>query len=266
MRSRFPLWPSASPVVALVALLAGSLTVAGLAPAASAQNMAVPSYFYPSPTGPTSTLWPQMDSAAPTLKIAVVNPDSGPGSIPDVNYQSAVHSAQKAGITVLGYVYTSYGQRSLSDVESDVNAYYGWYGVNGIFLDQAYSADCSEQPYYAQLYAYVKGKGGTVILNPGTQTQACYVPDSDILLTFEGTDSQYVQSYSAPSWVRRYPPSHFWHLIYSTSSLSAMTQAISLSKQRNAGYVYVTPDALPNPWDTLPSGSYWNGELSAIVR
>jgi hypothetical protein len=28
--------------------------------------------------------------------------------------------------------------------------------------------------------------------------------------------------------------------------------------------VYVTPDTLPNPYDTLPTGSYWSGELSAI--
>ena len=37
---------------------------------------------------------------------------------------------------------------------------------------------------------------------------------------------------------------------------------MALSRQRNAGYVYVTPDDLPNPWDTLPSGSYWTHELS----
>jgi len=48
------------------------------------------------------------------------------------------------------------------------------------------------------------------------------------------------------------------------------TQAIqlrtgmSLSKQRIAAHVYVTPDTIAdgNPWDTLPPASYWNTQLS----
>jgi len=232
--------------------------------------MAVPAYFYPN--GSTLPLWSQMDNAAPTLKIAVVNPASGPGLTPDPYYQAAVRAAQQAGVTVVGYVPTAWGNTSIAsiaNVEAEVNAYHSWYGVNGIFFDQA-STSCSDATpstsYYATLYSYVKNWGGTVILNPGTQTQSCYVQDADVLLTFEGTDSQYVNSYSAPSWVRNYSPSHFWHLIYDTSRVTAMTQAVRLSKQRNAGYVYVTPDTGSNPWDTLPSGSYWNSELQNISR
>ena len=30
----------------------------------------------------------------------------------------------------------------------------------------------------------------------------------------------------------------------------------------NAGYIYITNDQLPNPWDTLPS--YWAQEVSLI--
>src|SRR5580704_14505275 len=112
------------------------LIVAQPAPAASTQNMAVPAYFYPGP------LWTQMDHAGSALRIAVMNPNSGPGSAPDPNYVSAVHAAQAAGISVVGYVYTDWGARRLSAVEADVNAYYRWYGVNGIFFDQA-STSCA---------------------------------------------------------------------------------------------------------------------------
>lgn len=42
-----------------------------------------------------------------------------------------------------------------------------------------------------------------------------------------------------------------------------MQQAMALSKVRRAGWVYVTPDDLPNPWDTLPSEAYWTAELDA---
>jgi len=243
-------------VVPLAAMVAALLTFAA---SAGAQSMAVPAYFYP------GSYWTQMDQSSSRLAIAVMNPNSGPGNSPDPNYVSAVHAAQAAGITVVGYVYTNYGSRSLSAVESDVTSYYTWYGVNGIFFDQA-STSCDYSSYYAALNSFVKAKGGTArtILNPGTQTSQCYVPDADILLTFEGSDRTYVNSYSAPSWVAQYSASHFWHIVYATPSASAMTQAVSMSKQRRAGYVYVTPDTLPNPYDTLPTGLYWNGELSGI--
>ena len=250
---------STASLVSLAMLSAVLLIVAGPAPAASTQSMAVPAYFYP------GSYWTQMDHAGSTLRIAVMNPNSGPGSAPDPNYVSAVHAAQAAGITVVGYVYTDWGARSLSAVEADVNAYYRMYGVNGIFFDQA-STSCAYSSYYATLNAFVKAKGGTgrTILNPGTQTSQCYVSDADILLTFEGSYSQYVSSYSAPQWVSSYPPSHFWHIIYGAPNTSAVARAVQLSKQRGAGYVYVTADTLPNPYDTLPTGGYWSSELAAI--
>ena len=242
-------------------VLAVMFIFAAAAGAAGAQSMAVPAYFYP------GSYWTQLDQAGAGVGLAVMNPDSGPGSAPDPNYANAVRSAQASGVHVVGYVYTSYGSRSLASVESDINSYYSWYpSLNGIFLDEA-STSCVTEPYYATLNSFVKSKGGTglTILNPGTQTNQCYEPAADILLTFEGSDSQYVNSYTAPSWVASYPASHFWHVIYGTSTVSAMASAVQLSKARNAGYVYVTSATLPNPYDLLPTGPYWSGELSDIA-
>ncbi len=246
---------------ALALALVGVLIFALLIVAAPvrAQTMAVPAYFYP------GAYWTQMEQAGAPLRLAVMNPANGPGAAADPNYAAAVRAAQAAGITVVGYVYTSYGARSLSAVESDVSAYYRWYGVNGIFFDQA-STSCSYASYYTTLNAFVKAEGGVArtILNPGMQTNECYVSAADILLTFEGSDAQYVSSYSAPSWVARYSPSHFWHIIYGASTQSAMTNAVALSKRRGAGFVYVTPATLPNPYDVLPTGAYWTSELASI--
>ena len=180
---------------------------------------------------------------------------------------SSVHAAQAAGITVVGYVGTDWGARSLSAVEAEVNAYYSWYGVDGVFFDQA-STSCAYSPYYGMLNAFVKAKGGIArtILNPGTQTSQCYVSAADILVTFEGSYTQYVRSHSAPGWEASYAPSHFWHIIYDAPTTSAAAQAVQLSRQRGAGYVYVTPDTLPNPYDMLPTGSYWSSELANIGR
>jgi Spherulation-specific family 4 len=254
-------FPSAATRVRVSLALSVLLAFAAAAGIARAQSMAVPAYFYP------GSYWTQLDQAGPGFGLAVMNPDSGPGTGPDANYLGALHSAQAAGIRVVGYVYTSYGSRSLTTVESDINAYYSWYpSINGIFLDEA-STNCAREPYYAALNAYVKSRGATglTVLNPGTQTNQCYEPAADILLTFEGSDSEYVNSYSAPSWVAKYPASHFWHVIYSTPTVSAMSTAIQLSKTRNAGYVYVTSATLPNPYDVLPVGAYWSDELSDIA-
>jgi Spherulation-specific family 4 len=122
------------------------------------------------------------------------------------------------------------------------------------------------ESYYAQLNSFVKAKGGVArtVLNPGTQTNQCYASAADTLLTFEGSDSEYVNSYSPPSWVSSYPASHFWHVIYATSTTSAMGTAVQLSKARNAGYVYVTSASLPNPYNVLPTSLYWSSELGDL--
>jgi len=248
-------------LVAFIALLATVLILS--IPGSSGQRMAVPAFF------PPGRLWSQIDSAAPTLQLVVMNPASGPGSAYNQSYGTVVRTAQRRGITVLGYVDTNYGARGLSAVESDVDHYYSWYHVNGVFFDRA-STDCAlamaPMSYYATLNAYVKAKGGAArtILNPGKQTNECFLADADILLTFEGSDMQYINSYSAPSWVANYSPSHFWHVIYGAASGSAMTHAVRLSKQRGAGFVYVTPDTLPSPYDTLPTGRYWTTELGDL--
>jgi len=242
---------------AVVGLLVGfGATILTVPAGANAQSMAVPEYIYPP--------WTQMDAGAPVISIAVMNPASGPGKKSDAQYVSAVKAAQAAGIGVLGYVATSYGQRSLSAVESDISSYYNWYGVNGIFLDEA-STSCTLKSYYATLDVYVKAKGGVgrVIINPGEQTNSCYSSAADIIVNFEGSYTEYVRSYSAPSWVGSAPASEFWQIIYNTPAAN-LSQAIALSKARNAGYVYVTSYGLPNPYGEVPSASYWTTQLTDI--
>jgi hypothetical protein len=234
---------------------------AASAAGASSQSIAVPAYFSP------GSEWTKIDHADPPVRLAVMNPDNGPGSSRAAGFAHAVRGAQSAGITVVGYVSTDYAQRPLTAVEADVDAYYRWYGVNGIFFDQA-TTGCAEEPYYAALNRYVKGMGGAArtILNPGTQTSQCYVHAADILVTFEGSDSEYLRSYSGPAWVAHYSPRHFWHLIYSTPTVSALAQVIRLSRRRHAGFVYVTGAGLPNPYGGLPNDSYWAAELADVAH
>ena len=231
---------------------------------AGSQHVAVPSYFYP------GSLWTQMESGAPTVGLAIINPDSGPGASKDQNYANQVTSTEAKGIIAIGYVSTAYAgtqnaARTLAAVEHDVDTYYSWYpNIDGIFVDEV-SIDCAARnSYYKPLYDYIKKKGGVarVVLNPGTDTSECYTSAGDIIVNFEDVYSNYV-NWTPASWVSKYPACRFWQIIYSTSS-AEMPNVIALSKERNAGWVYVTDDGGDNPYDTLPS--YWSHELSLARR
>jgi hypothetical protein len=220
------------------------------------QKMFIPAYFYP------GSLWTQAISGAPIVDVMIMNPASGPGTSQNSDYVTAVNNAEAAGIKVIGYVHTSYGARPMSEVLSEVDLYKQWYGVSGIFLDEV-SSSAANLPYYQNVSDYIRSTNGTyVALNPGTVPDQGYISIGDTTVIFEGTYNTY-KTWTPPSWVFSYPASKFTHLVYATSSSKNMKDAIlTKSKNRNAGYVYVTNDVLPNPWDTLPS--YWSTELSYI--
>ena len=52
-------------------------------------------------------------------------------------------------------------------------------------------------------------------------------------------------------------------MIYNVST-AVMQSDVALAAARNAGYVYVTDNNLPNPYDNLPS--YWDQEVSKIAE
>jgi hypothetical protein len=245
---------------ALLAFGAAFLAITIPASASSTQNIAVPAYFDP------GALWTQLQAAAPTVGFVVMNPNSGPGTASDPSYVSTVQLSHTKGLKVLGYVYTSYGQRSSIAVHTDIDRYYTWYGVDGIFFDEA-STSCTNEPYYAALSTYVKAKssGAKTIINPGTQTQECYMAAADVVATFEDSYTNYVRSYTAPAWVAKYNASRFWHIVFAAASAQNMQNAVGLSRKRGAGYVFVTSDTNPNPYDTLPQ-KYWGAELAAVQQ
>ncbi|MDP2308505.1 MAG: spherulation-specific family 4 protein [Pseudomonadota bacterium] len=216
-------------------------------------QIAIPSYFYP------GSLWDQAVSGAPKVGILIANPDSGPGGSVDPEYVSAVTKAKAAGVRVIGYVYTSYGNRSAAEVKADIEKYKSWYQVDGIFLDEV-SDQAGLIPYYQDVADYVRaGQGSLVMLNPGVYPDEGYMNVGDIVVVFEDDYSVYLNA-TVPSWASNYPPSKFSHLVYAAPDGAALDRAASLAGQRNAGYIYVTSDILPNPWDELPS--YWSSELA----
>lgn len=255
--SNFEKFPGGMAVV-VVLVCALAIFIGVKVPDASAvvcQKMSIPAYFYPGP------LWTQAISGAPKVEIMILNPSNGPGTNQDPNYVKAVNSAKAAGIKVVGYVYTSYAERDMDTVKSDIDAYKRWYDVSGIFLDEV-SSSVEKLAYYQKISKHIKsGRGTFVAMNPGVVPARGYITISDTTVIFEDTYVAYT-TWKPPSWVSNYPATKFTHLVYGVSSPKDIQDVISRSKSRNARYVYATNDTLPNPWDTLPSS--WSTELKAI--
>ena len=194
-------------------------------------------------------------------RLLVINPSSGPGTEAVPAYRAAVRTAQRAGARVLGYVHTTYGARPAADVVADIDRYTSWYGVDGIFLDEA-SHDVAHVGYYAALGRHVRAGGArrVVVLNPGVVPAREYFDLADVIVTFEGPYAAYGPAMEAmPGWVRDQPPGRVAHLVYDASRQQAMA---TVSHPQKAGYVYATSGSLPDPWRTVPS--YLHEEEQAL--
>jgi Spherulation-specific family 4 len=233
------------------------------------QHKLVPAYFYPDWWNAGNAWYRMCDSmeTAEGPSTAMMNPSSGPGSAANPDYQRVIDYCHGRGQRVIGYVHTSYGSRSATDVKADIDAMYAFYpAIDGIYLDEM-SNSSSTRSYYRDLYVYVKGKAGVrdVVGGPGIAASSDWqlsTPVVDELVVFEGTAATY-QRWSPPAWVKQRVASQFSQLVYAASNESTMRQVCRRSKSLNAGYIYVTGDVLPNPWDTLPLGSYWTNEIAA---
>jgi hypothetical protein len=216
-------------------------------------SLMIPAYFYP------GVYWDRLIQDGKAGDIVIANPSNGPGTSKDPLFTSVFQQANNKNIKVAGYIITRYGTLDIAIVKNEIDQYFNLYGITNLFFDEV-SAETSEIPYYRDLYQYVKQRGGLVILNPGAIPDELYMSISDIVMVVETTNSNYIRK-SFPTWIAKYPASRFAHLIFSTPE-EASAQAIGLAKRWNAGYVYVTNDDVPNPFDTLPP--YWSQEIAQI--
>jgi hypothetical protein len=226
--------------------------------AASCQHTFVPAYAW------SSAFWDGAIGSRPAPSVIILDiTGTGAGSAPEPHFQGLVAKAHAAGIKVIGYSSTEYGQRPAGEVEADVRNYQAWYHVNGMFLDLTASAS-SELGYYQNLASYIHSSipQSVIWLNPGDFPAQGYMSVGNVVMVFEGTYAQYSQL-QVPGWVSRYDPSRFVNVIYATPG-SNLARTVSLAGRRRAGYLYVTDlPGSPNPYNALPS--YWSQEVAAVA-
>lgn len=204
----------------------------------------VPAYFAPGTPGGWDAL---LAGTPPGVATVIVNPANGPGTAPDPRYAEVLDAVRKKDIEVVGYVHTRFGTRPAAEVTADMERYREWYGIEGIFMDEA-SSLAADVPYYRDLAARVDG---TAILNPGRVPDEAYAEVADIVVSFEGPRTAYADA-TFPEWTTEHDARRFAHLVYEAAGVAPGTVE-RLAAERHAANVYVTDDTGANPWDTLPA-------------
>jgi hypothetical protein len=219
-------------------------------------GIVVPLYTYP-----TSDSWSTLISikqSHPSVPIiAVINPNNGPGTSMDSKYLSGIKQLQAAGITVLGYVHTSYGSRSTRLVEREMSIYKNWYGVNGIFFDEMGSSGVTLR-YYAVLANYSKQLNFAVTMgNPGKVVSTNLVGVFTNLCIYE---NQNMPKVSDVDGLSSYGKVHFSYIAYGVSGIP--DQSTIQNTANYVGYLYITDLSGSNPYNGLPS--YLAGVVSSL--
>jgi hypothetical protein len=223
----------------------------------STTGVIIPLYSYP---GSSWNAIIQGRIAHPNVPIvAIVNPGDGPGSSANPTYQTWIAKLQAAGVTVVGYVYTSYAARSIASIETDMSHYKAWYGVNGIFFDEM-SNILGEQTYYSTLNTYADSLGYSLTVgNPGAHVPAAFIGSVDLIVIYESPGAPSTANLATASM--GLSKSNFAFIAYDTGlSSSYVTSAAAY-----VSYMYLTDGGMPAPYGAL--SSYYSslvGDLSAI--
>jgi len=236
------------------------------AAATTTQKLAVPAYFYPE--GANLSFWDRLATSDDKLGIVILNPDDGPGNAAEPNYVTQANRL-RGRVTILGYVDTKSGQanKSVNQIQQEINNYYSWYPVNGIYLDNVAATNCANTATYRALYDYIQAKGGAaqVALGFGTDFSQCMfdqVGPKVIGVNFNDTYAAY-QNWQPEAWTATYPANRFWHFVNGVSQAN-LAGVVNRSKQRNVNWIYITDDKGKNPWDTLPNPTYWQEAIRLI--
>jgi hypothetical protein len=189
--------------------------------------------------------------------IAIVNPADGPGTSVSPAYTSGIADLQAAGIVVIGYVATGYTARGTSAVEADIDRWKSFYpSTQGIFFDEQSSQE-GDEGFYRTVSQYAKSQGlSFTVGNPGSDTGPTFVGVVDVGLIYESAGVPGTNALAG--WHSAYPKENFGIIPYGAT----LDPTYVANAKKYVGYIYITNDTLPNPWDSLPS--YFADLLAAL--
>ena len=194
------------------------------------------------------------------VPYVLINPNNGAGKKVEVNYAAQIKKNKEAGIKNIAYIPTTYQKRNIKEIKVEVDKYFEFYGadsINGFFFDEIATSTPQQVSYMKEVFEYVKSKSknNLVIANPGASITDTISPYADIFVTSEVSANTYINKFEKPKSNFENNQSnakHIWHIVHSATP-KEYAEIVSLSRQRNAGWLMITDDIMPNPYDKKPS-------------
>ncbi len=184
----------------------------------------------------------------PMAVILDVTQGPGPNAIPE--YTNVIASLNNNTIITLGFVATDFGQIPEATVKADIDKWKSFYPtLKGIFFANM-SNQSTMRTYYNNLNVYAKQTKGfiTTMGGAGIKVDNNFLNGfcADTIIVYEGLGKPQPSNYSSYDSL---PNSNIALTPYACSALdSTWIQQIAAY----AGWVYMTNDSTPNPFDTLP--------------
>jgi hypothetical protein len=209
----------------------------------------VPAYVYPDQA---PAIWARMATELSGGHV-VINVANGPGDRLDSTYLQAVRRLQAHGVTLSGYVDLCYGERPPREVVADAVTWIRRYGIAASFLDCAPS-DPAHLGWTQQVVLSLRWAGvGLIVANHGICPAPGYLTTADLVLTFEGTWTDYLDQ--APTHDTAPPPSpRLGHLIHGLPiepepRAAALTHVIARARRHGVGWVAAAAGGGAHEWE-----------------
>ncbi|KAI9650311.1 hypothetical protein NHQ30_000324 [Ciborinia camelliae] len=226
----------------------------------------LPLYMYPYNLTSWSTLTTSV-VANPDLKFHVVVSPNLAFTDPDANYVAGLTSLNShANVLTLGYVYTSYGDRNISEIKAEIDKYVEWniptkLPIGGIFFDESPSNN-STFPYMSTLSTYAKSILGAgknyIFFNPGVPVDASFYTLADSINVFEESYAKF--NYTALTTLDEALLAKSTYAIHDfTGTTTEQTALASQLASANLAGMLITTQPGYNVWSSL-----WSSFCSAV--
>jgi hypothetical protein len=194
----------------------------------------IPLYSYP--VGTYEQEWRRLYNLTTVNDVfVIVNVSNGPGVNTDPNFLNAIITLKSRGFKVIGYVWTSYGGRSLEDVKNDMDKWLNFYGserIDGFFIDEV----VENYDYYREVFQHARSRNKLVVLNPGTNMDVSFFAIADKIVVFEHSLTRF-ENFRYANYTGL-DPKRVCTIVYETPQ-DKVSYVENKAKQNNSGCLYI---------------------------